>query len=452
MSALWLHSICAGALGQVGAAESSEDVADAAADFTTPLGILNEYAHIFMVAFLITLLITPLVRRIAIRSGVIDHPNEARKVHREPIAYLGGVAVFFGLFVAIIVGYLTVGDGAATSLRTLAAVLAGMFCITLTGLGDDVWGWDPRAKVAGQLVAAAALATQDVGVRVAEGLLQSVFGLGAPDAALIELGAFVIENGDLYYWTGTAIIAIFVLGGCNSANLIDGLDGLLSGVIAIATVGLLAISLLMVTFPTIPTSPESVVDPLTNAEMVNSLAGPRIILCLAVLGAVLGFLPHNFNPASIFLGDAGSLLLGYMSVVIILTLGENGKTHLVIAGLIVYSIPIMDTTLAIVRRKLSGQSMSTADDQHIHHQMKRATGGVKRAVLSLYGIGILFGLTGVAVAALQLRDVLRVRVIYAVAIVLFGFIGVMAVKAARRAQLQRQMQQATAGRARSDDS
>ena len=156
----------------------------------------------------------------------------------------------------------------------------------------------------------------------------------------------------------------------------------------------------------------------------------------ALLGAVLGFLPHNFNPASIFLGDAGSLLLGYMCAAIILMLGDRGRTDLVFAGLIVFSLPIIDTTLAIIRRRLAGIPMSSADDQHLHHQLKRALGGVKRAVFALYGISALFTILGATLAALVIRTELRVRVVYASALVLFSFIGVIAVKAARQQQIR----------------
>lgn len=116
-------------------------------------------------------------------------------------------------------------------------------------------------------------------------------------------------------------------------------------------------------------------------------------------------------------------------------LGERGQTHLVFAGLIVFSIPIMDAMLAIIRRWLAGTPMSAADDQHIHHQLKRSLGGVKRAVFAMYGIGITFAVVGVTLAALVLRTDLRVRVIYTMAMVLFGFIGLIAVKAARRQQI-----------------
>ena len=164
------------------------------------------------------------------------------------------------------------------------------------------------------------------------------------------------------------------------------------------------------------------------------LGGARIVLCMALLGAVLGFLPHNFNPASIFLGDCGSLLLGYMSVVVILMLGDRGETHLVFAGLIVFSVPIMDTVLAIIRRWLAGTPLSVPDSHHIHHQLLRALGGVKRAVLALYGISLAFAIVGVTLAALVMGTGLRVRVIYTIALVLFGCIGVIAVKAARSQQ------------------
>jgi len=387
------------------------------------MGLLNNYAILFVIAFGVTLLCTPLVRRAAILAGIVDRPDFQRKQHRAPVPYLGGVAVFLGLMVAIAASFFEFG-GAQPDYRPIPiSIIVGIIVITFAGLADDVWGWDPRLKIAGQLVAAAALALEDVGVRVAEGLLRPVFG--APEQLLFGL-EWMPNNGQLYYWVGTAIIAIFVLGGCNAANLMDGLDGLLSGTTAIVAMGLLAIALVMA------------VTPLAG-DGGATLAGARIALCVALLGAVLGFLPHNFNPASIFLGDSGSLLLGYVSVVIILMLGDQGHTPLVFAGLIVFSVPIMDTTLAIVRRKMAGRPMSAADNQHIHHQLLRALGGVKRAVFALYAITAAFALLGVTLAVLVMQTDLRVRVIYAIALVLFGFIGVMAFKAARQRELDAQM-------------
>ncbi len=388
------------------------------------LGLLNSYAIVFVVAFIVTLLVTPLIRQIALRANVTDQPDADRKIHRYPVAYLGGMAVFAGLIAAIGCSYFIV-DGVADSYRGVPfAVLLGMAAITFTGLADDLWGWDPRLKIAGQLVAAAALAYQDIGVKLAAGVLRPLAQWVAPMLGNENLVLNIPLPGgelpiDIIYWAGTAVIAIFVLGGCNAANLLDGLDGLLSGVVAVVVIGLLCVSLLMA------------IHPVGDAD-APTLAGARIVLCLAVLGAALGFLPHNFNPASIFLGDCGSHLLGYSCVVIILMFGEMGQTHLVFAGLIIFSVPIIDTTLAIIRRWLAGRPISVGDDQHMHHQLKRAMGSVQRAVFAMYGITTVFVVAGVTLAALDRLTELRVRVVYAVAMVMFGFIGVIAVKTARR--------------------
>lgn len=395
------------------------------------MDLLNSYVHVFLGAFLVTLLVTPIIRRIAIAANIIDRPDAGRKAHAYPVAYLGGAAVFLGVVVAVVMSYLFVEEAAVGFAPVPVAIVIGMVAIAFTGFADDVWGWDPRLKIAGQLVAAAALAIEEVGVKVASGLLTPL--VGADNLVLVIPTPIGDIPLDIVYWVGTGLIAVFVLGGCNAANLIDGLDGLLSGTVAIVAVGLLIISLLMLPAP-------GTVAATQLAAGGESLAGARVVLCLALLGAVLGFLPHNFNPASIFLGDCGSLLLGYLCVVIILMFGEHGQTHLVFAGLIVFALPIIDTTLAIIRRWLAGVSMSAADDQHIHHQIKRTLspsgGGVKRTVLTLYGVSVLFATVGVSLAALVITSELRVRVIYVITLVLFSFIAVIAVKAARRQQLR----------------
>jgi UDP-GlcNAc:undecaprenyl-phosphate GlcNAc-1-phosphate transferase len=387
------------------------------------IDLLNSYAHIFVAAFIVTLLSTPLVRKLAETAGVVDQPDSLRKTHGQPVAQLGGLAVFAGLLVAIAISFVTIGSVPSNYASVPMAVVIGIVAITFSGLADDVWGWDPRLKVAGQLVAAAALAIENVGVNVAAGVLGPLFG-GSENLIFHVATPWGHVTLDLIYWTGTALIAIFVLGGCNAANLIDGLDGLLSGVAGIVAVGLLAISLLMVSY--VPAE--------ALASDAGVLTGARIVLCVGLLGAVLGFLPHNFKPATIFLGDCGSLLVGYMCAVIILMLGEHGQTHLVFAGLIVFSVPIIDTTLAIIRRRLAGTPMSAADDQHLHHQLKRALGGVRRAVFTLYAMSFMFAVVGVTLAALVIKTHLRIRAIYAIALVLFSFVGVIAVKAARRQQ------------------
>jgi len=400
---------------------------------TTQLDILSGYILVFAVAFLVTVIATPLVRKLAVVNGIVDHPSEERKIHKMPIAYLGGVAVYLGIIAGIIFSYLGsesssliqyhemvpehMTDGFSNPIVPLWIAL-GMTSIVLVGLLDDVTGIPPRVKLGGQLIAAAALALGNVGINVAAGVLKPTLGrlLDNPDLVYqIPLPGEIPGVGgsielDIIYWSGTAIIAIFVLGACNAANFIDGLDGLLTGVTSIAMVGLIAIAL------TLAMLDDGVFD------------APRIIFGLAVLGACLGFLPHNFNPASIFLGDTGSLLLGYCSAVMILSLGDTGKTWLVAAGLIIYAIPIIDTALAIFRRKLAGKKMSDPDADHLHHMLKRAY-GVKGAVFTLYGIGIVFAFLGV------MLSYFRGRLIYALALMMAAYIGVYAIKVARQTQI-----------------
>lgn len=400
------------------------------------LDIFQGYIGVFIVAFLVTMLSTPLVRRMAISQNVIDRPDAARKLHSMPIAYLGGVAVFLGLMAGIFYSY------AAATFPFLMEfhpsehrvegiipqivppwVALGMTVIVLVGLIDDVTGISPRVKLGGQLFAAAALAVGDIGVKVAAGVLTPTLGhlLDNPELVYTLDLPFVIPlldasviSIDIIYWTGTAVIAAFVLGACNAANFIDGLDGLLTGTTSIATIGFLIIALGL-----------AVVDD-------GPLDGPRVIICLAVLGACMGFLPHNFNPATIFLGDAGSLLLGYCAALMILSLGDTGKTSLVAAGLIIYAIPIIDTMLAIIRRRLAGKRMSEPDADHLHHMLKRWA-GVKGAVLILYSIGIAFATMGVALS------LVRARFVYALALLFASYIAVYAIKIARRQHLEEQM-------------
>lgn len=399
----------------------------------TQLDILSGYIFVFVIAFAVTLLSTPLVRKLAIANGIVDHPSEARKIHKMPIAYLGGVAVYLGIVAGLMFSYFGANSPAMITYHEIASehlidgtsypivplwIALGMTSIVLVGLLDDVTGIPPRVKLGGQLVAAAGLALGNIGINVAAGVLKPTLGrlLDNPDLVYqiplpMEIPSFgsSIEL-DIIYWSGTAIIAIFVLGACNASNFIDGLDGLLTGVTSIAMVGLIAISL------TLAMLDDGVFD------------APRIIFGLAVLGACLGFLPHNFNPASIFLGDTGSLLLGYCSAVMILSLGDTGKTWLVAAGLIIYAIPIIDTALAIIRRKLAGKKMSDPDADHLHHMLKRAF-GVKGAVFTLYGIGIAFMLLGV------MLSYFRGRIIYALALLMASYIGVYAIKIARQSQI-----------------
>lgn len=401
------------------------------------LSIFHGYMPVLIVAFLVTLFATPVMRRLAVANGIIDRPTTERKIHRQPIAYLGGLAVFLGLIAGILYSYLGARFPSLMDFHPISSkanlnedgipngvplsILLGMTVIMIIGLIDDVSGISPRVKIGGQLLAAAALAVERVGVNLAEGILHPIaqlFGLKSLSFSIpfgFTLPLLGIDHVDfnVVYWVGTAIIAISVIGLCNASNLIDGLDGLLTGVGAISAAGLLIIALGMALADDGPRD------------------GQRVILCLALLGACMGFLPHNFNPATIFLGDAGSLLIGFTVCVIVMTLGDTGKSFLVAAGLIIYAVPLIDTSLAIVRRKMSGKAISAADDQHLHHMLKRSV-GVKGAVLSMYAMGIAFAVLGVGVTFI------RARAIYFIAIVLAAYIGVTAIKIARRKHIEEQ--------------
>ncbi|MCA9297085.1 MAG: glycosyltransferase family 4 protein, partial [Phycisphaerales bacterium] len=237
----------------------ADQIAVQTPNLTVMAWYFHSYFWVFIVAFIVSLLATPIIRRIAIALDVIDHPDETRKQHARPIAYMGGVAVMLGVLAGIAVSYYqflsqymntpevlttidVVNSLAQTHRAVPLAVVIGIFAIAITGLGDDMWGAHPRLKIAGQLVAAAALAISNIGVTVAAGALQPIFG--PANEPLFQIGTFIFPNYQLYYWIGTALIAVFVLGGCNAANLIDGLDGLLSGVTGMVMIGLLLISLL----------------------------------------------------------------------------------------------------------------------------------------------------------------------------------------------------------------
>ena len=354
------------------------------------------------------------MRRVAISADIIDHPDQARKQHAYPIAYLGGIAIFAGVLAGIGASVIFTNGQAALLQGVPVSIVVGMLAIVFTGLADDIWKWDPRLKIAGQLVAAAALAIEDVGPQLAAGVLSAI--CGEPKDILFSIGTFDVQNSELYYWLGTAITAIFVIGGCNAANLIDGLDGLLAGTTTIMALGFLAISLTM-----------AYALPVENTE--TSLAGTRIILSLILLGVTLGFLPYNFNPAVIFLGDCGSLLIGYLSVVIIMTFGEFGTTKYSVAGLICFGLPILDTTLAIIRRKVAGLSMSDADSNHIHHRLKRYFGGnVRKAVLTLYAIAFGFSVIGAGLTAMLLLTSVKGIVVEGAALAAYVLLAAFALK------------------------
>ncbi|MEM7680383.1 MAG: MraY family glycosyltransferase [Planctomycetota bacterium] len=335
--------------------------------------VVDAYLAVAGIAFLAALILTPVMRRLALHNGVVDLPDARRKNHSTPVAYLGGVAIFFGWLAGVMAAFLGLGSPAVAF--PLSIVL-GAAAITLTGLIDDVYGIAARVKIGGQLMAAAALASQDVGTNIAISAFENVGFAAAP--------------GWLVYWSGALLIGVLVVGGCNAVNLIDGLDGLASGVVGVACVGFLICAAIVA---------GRIEDPLDQHAI-------RIVMALACIGAVIGFLPYNFRPASIFMGDAGSLLLGFLCIASILLFAEvSGPQPLryVTACLIIFLLPISDASLAIIRRKLSGQPIFAPDAMHLHHMLRRSGLSVVQSVLVMYGLAIFFAGIGVSLLASPLR-------------------------------------------------
>ena len=432
----------------------------------TATGLLNGFLPILLVSFVVTLIVVPIARWIAVQYGIVDDPDGNRKVHRYPIAYLGGAGVFAGVVAGIVAFDPLIMFSSGIDGFTIAdyspvpfAVVFGIFAIFITGVLDDIFHWDPRLKLAGQLVAAAALAMSDFGTGAATGLLSPFFSgwvegyttqvptvIGGVGEFLTLWGTdatFPAEANQsgwsrnpfrtlegVYYWGGVCLIGIVVLGACNAANLIDGLDGLLTGSVATMAFGFLVVAIILAIGDVqAMVNPGDISEQPYASRSFDPFAGSRIVIALALIGACMGFLPYNFNPAVIFLGDAGSLLMGFICGVLILSLGSEGQTHYVIAGLIIFALPIMDTLLAILRRKLAGLPMSEADKNHIHHMFLRGFGGnVKKAVFALYGLNAIFVFVGVSLAATVALGGARYLLAYGTAILIFGFVGAVALK------------------------
>jgi UDP-GlcNAc:undecaprenyl-phosphate GlcNAc-1-phosphate transferase len=306
--------------------------------------------------------------------------------------------------------FVTPHNAAMTNLQHVrfpVSIILGATIITITGLMDDVFKASPRVKIGGQLIAAAMLAMESVGINLVTECFQAV-GVLHPD-----------EN--LCYILGTVLVALMVVGGCNAMNLLDGMDGLASGTAAIAGLGFLFLAAhVSMNWPSLEHAANPLSDPV------------RLIMCLAMLGAVLGFLPYNFNPARIFMGDAGSLLLGYLCVTTIMLFGHTAAKApgYAMAAVIVLGLPITDTTLAIVRRTLRGQPVSMGDKQHLHHQLLARGLSVKQAVLVMYALAAGFAVLGGAMVFL------RVRYVLIVFLALFGTVLAAALVVGRR-QAQR---------------
>lgn len=296
---------------------------------------------VILTCFLFVYILVPIVKKIASHIGAMDQPNN-RKIHKVPIPRLGGLAIFAGF----LFGYMAFGK--QNDLMT--SILIGSFIIIITGIIDDIKPLDAKVKLLGQLAATL--------VVVVHGniLLSSISAFG-----------FYINFG----WLAYPITILFILTFINCMNLIDGLDGLATGISSIffLTVGTIAI--------------------------FKNSHGLDFMLCFIMLGSCLGFLVHNKYPAKIFMGDTGSMFLGFIiSIIALLGFKNVTMTSLVIPFMII-AIPVLDTLFAIIRRTLKNESITKPDKFHIHHQLLKMNFSHRKTVLIICLIDALFAFTSV---------------------------------------------------------
>ncbi|MDQ3354219.1 MAG: undecaprenyl/decaprenyl-phosphate alpha-N-acetylglucosaminyl 1-phosphate transferase [Actinomycetota bacterium] len=317
---------------------------------------MRGYLIVLGVALGTTLLLTPLVRLLAVRIGAVVRPDE-RRVHERPTPTLGGTAMYLGFLAAMATATrIPQFDGVFDSTSEPLGVVLGATVIFVVGLVDDLREVSAPAKVAGQVLAG--------GVLSLLGVTMLFFR--------IPFGDIVLLSPEL----APLVTVLWVVGMANAINLIDGLDGLAAGIVAIAAAAFFLYSNRLFDEGFLP---DNSVSPL---------------IAIIVLGLCLGFLPHNVHPARIFMGDGGAMLLGLLMATPTLLVGGqtsegfSGQTFFFFAPLFIpffiLGVPILDTAFAIVRRASRRTGVATADKDHLHHRLMRLGHGQRRSVLILW--------------------------------------------------------------------
>lgn len=290
----------------------------------------------------VTSIFFPIVKWIAKHVNALDYPNE-RKVHKKPMPLLGGLMMFFGF----LFGYMCF---APQNTQMLAILMAG-FIVILTGMIDDIKPLKAREKLIGQLIAA---------------LIVTFYGNILLND--ITFFGFYFDFGILAY----PLTIIFIIALMNCINFIDGLDGLACGISTIffATIGVIAF-------------------------IMHNIGSLEITITFIMLGACLGFLIFNFNPAKIFMGETGSMFLGFMIAVVCLMGFKAVTLTSLVVPMLILAIPILDTLFAIIRRLIHKKPIYVADKQHLHHQLLNKKFSQKTTVLIIYTVSILFSLASV---------------------------------------------------------
>jgi len=352
-----------------------------------PISWVIQFWPVLVFSFVSALIATSLCKKIALKFGIVDKPDNLVKTHKGSVAYLGGVGMLVGLTVGILTGiYNIYGLQHFNSAFTwLIGVLAGGAIACLVGLVDDIFNLKPWQKILGQIIAGTVLVL--VGIRPA---------LYYP---LAFLNIQISETAEMV--CGIPIIIIFVVGATNSLNLLDGLDGLCAGVTVIITLAMLLVAIHLGTWGF-----SEVGDPV------------RVIICLGLVGAVCGFLPFNRHPAKIFMGDAGSMLLGFVIAALMILFAERIPRWWM-ASIVVFGLPILDTAVALVRRFLNKRPLFVSDRGHIYDQMIDRGISLKRTVALCYGLASLYAVIGLVMSQVRTRYAL---IAYIVVFVVSGVV------------------------------
>lgn len=318
---------------------------------------MRTYLLIALVAAIITYLATPLARHAAFRMGAVTAPRE-RDIHTTPIPRLGGLAIYAGLlgsfWLASMIPFL---EPVFHQTNSILAVLVGGGIIVAVGIIDDIYDIPAWTKLAGQVLGAVVMA-----------------GLGVQFYSM-PLGGLTVGSGRLSMLVTTIVVVVLI----NCVNFIDGLDGLAAGVIAIG-----AIAFFIYTYD------------LSRTASPSDFSSTGSLITAALVGVCLGFLPHNFHPARIFMGDSGAMLLGLvLSAAMIVVTGQIDSTVVlqrqtipvllpILVPLAVMAVPLVDLILAVVRRSSRGQSPFAADKEHLHHKLLELGHSHRGAVLLMY--------------------------------------------------------------------
>ncbi|NSW91260.1 MAG: undecaprenyl/decaprenyl-phosphate alpha-N-acetylglucosaminyl 1-phosphate transferase [Firmicutes bacterium] len=321
--------------------------------------MIYEYIISFAVAFIVSFSATPIVRKIAIKLKAIDIPKDSRRLHKKPIALMGGLAIVCGFVISVlftILSSLLTGNQWLESFRDIVGLLAGITIIVMVGAIDDIKPLNAKVRLLFQLLATLAV------MFISDTRIERVTNPFSP-VGVTELSPYV----------SYPLTILWIIGITNALNLIDGLDGLAAGVASISSLTLFFVSLLT-----------PVVGPFSS------------IITAALAGATLGFLPFNFNPAKIFMGSTGAYFLGFtLGVVSIEGMFKSYTAISIAIPILALGLPLFDTIFAIFRRLINGKPVMCADRGHLHHRLIDMGLSQKQSVIILYIASAALGLCAV---------------------------------------------------------